>query len=152
MRHLIATLVILGAGICTAAGAHAQVNASTTPTEKTLIALEHRMNDALAKGDKATFQTLVAPDAVTADKTGFIPVSKFVEALGQIKITKWKIDNVRVLPVDATSAVVISVWTGEGSFAGRPFDSPVLTSTVWTKKGTRWMAVFHQVTAMATTQ
>ena len=35
-------------------------------------------------------------------------------------------------------------WTGSGTFAGQPFPSTVYASTVWTKKGDKWIAVFHQ--------
>jgi hypothetical protein len=31
----------------------------------------------------------------------------------------------------------------------QPIDSPTLASTVWTKKGTKWLAAFHSEIAQA---
>jgi hypothetical protein len=117
--------------------------------EKTLIALENRLNDAIARGDKATFQLLVAPDAVSADKGGFLPTSQFLQVFDRLKVKEWKIVNPQVLWVDATSAIVTYSWTGSGTFMDQPLDPMVLASTVWTKRGTRWLAVYHQETAKA---
>ena len=117
--------------------------------EKTLIALENRLNDAIARGDKATFQLLVAPDSVSADKVGFLPTSQFLQVFDRLKVTEWKIVTPQVLWIDGTSAIVTYSWTGAGTFMDQPLDSPVLASTVWTKRGTRWLAVYHQETAKA---
>ena len=111
--------------------------------EKTLIANERKINEAVAKGDKAAFTALVAPDAVSADKTGFMPVAEFVKMMDRLKLTTWKIDNPTVQWIDANNAVVNYTWTGAGTFMKQPVDSPTVASTVWTKKGTTWHATFH---------
>ena len=117
--------------------------------EKALIANEQKINEAVAKGDKATFSSLVAADAVSVDKGGFMPIAEFLKVFDQIKIKNWKIDNPQVHWVDANNAIVNYTWTGAGTFMNQPVDSPTLASTLWTKKGARWTATFHSEIAQA---
>ena len=117
--------------------------------EKTLIANERKINEAVAKGDKAGFEALIAPGAVSVDKGGFMPVAEFIKVFDQIKITSWKIDNPQVQWIDASNAMVNYTWTGAGTLMKQPVDSPTLSSTLWTKKGTKWLATFHAEVALA---
>ena len=117
--------------------------------EKALIANEQKINESVAKGDKATFSYLIAPDAVSVDKGGFMPIAEFLKVFDQIKIKSWKIDNPQVHWIDANNAVVNYTWTGVGTFQNEPVDSPTLSSTLWTKKGTKWTATFHSEIALA---
>ena len=64
--------------------------------------------------------------------------------LDQVNITSWKISDEKVSWVDANTAIVTYKWTGAGTFQGQPFPPATYASTVWTKKGDKWLAVFHQ--------
>jgi hypothetical protein len=112
--------------------------------EKALLANENKINDAVAKGDKATFTALVAPDAWSADGNGPMKVSDFISAFDQIKVTSWKITEPKVSWIDANNAVVVYTWTGAGTFQGMKMPTKVYASTVWTKKGDKWIAAYHQ--------
>jgi hypothetical protein len=112
--------------------------------EKTLVANEHKLNEAVAKGDKATFTALVAPDAWSADGAGFMQVADFVSVFDQLKVSSWKIEDPKVRWVDANNAIVIYTWTGAGTFQGQPLPKKVYVSTVWTKKAGKWLAAYHQ--------
>ena len=124
-------------------------NPERAAAEKLLIANERKVNEAVAKGDQATFISLVSADAVAADASGFVPTKMFVTMLDQLKMTKWDILNPQVVWIDATSAVLTYTWTGEGTLAGQPLPSKTYSSTVWTKKAGKWVAVYHQETTAA---
>jgi len=115
-----------------------------TATEKALIANENKINTAVAKGDKAGFNALVAPDAWSADGNGFMKVSDFSSMMEQLKVTTWKIADEKVTWADANTAIVTYTWTGAGTFQGQPLPAKTYVSTVWTKKGDTWLAVYHQ--------
>ena len=79
-----------------------------------------------------------------------MPTKMFADVLDQLKVTKWDILNPQVVWIDATSAVRhVHAGRGEGTFAGQPLPSKTYSSTVWTKKGGKWMAVYHQETTAA---
>jgi hypothetical protein len=125
-----------------------QAPASTASTlDKAIIANEHKVMTAVAKGDKAGFSALVAPDAMGLDgMVGLMKASEFASMLDQVKVTNWKITDEKVQWVDANTAILTYKWTGTGTFQGQKFPSPVWCSSVWTKKGDKWLSVFHQET------
>ena len=114
-----------------------------------LIANEHKVADALMKKDKATVTSLISTDGWSADGNGFMKNADFFAALDQLVIKNYRISEEKVVWVDANTAIVGYKWTGAGTFAGQPFPSSVYASTVWTKKGDKWVAVFHQETEVA---
>jgi hypothetical protein len=117
--------------------------------EKTLLANENRISDAIAKGDVKTAQSMIAADGWAVDPGGFMAVPEFLKMVGsgQVKIATWKISDSKFIWVNPTTAVLGYVWTGKGTVAAQPVPEKVYASTVWTKRGTSWVAVFHQETA-----
>jgi hypothetical protein len=127
-----------------AQGAPAAATAPHSALEKALIANENKVADALMKKDKAAFASLVAADGWSIDGNGFMKTSELTAALDQFVIKSYKISDEKVSWVDPNTAIVAYKWTGSGTFAGQPFPPVTYASTVWTKKGDKWVAVFHQ--------
>jgi hypothetical protein len=112
---------------------------------KTLIANENKVNEAVAKGDTGTFTTLLAPESVAVDgMSGFTKATDFSKNFNQLKITTWHIMNPQVIWIDDKSAVVTYTWMGAGTYMGKPVPDTAYCSTVWTERGGKWVAVFHQ--------
>ena len=123
--------------------------ADAAAVEKVLIENEQKINEAVAKGDLAAFKAGVADDAWMIDEaSGVAPVSEFEQMLkpGVAKYTDVKLDAFKVLWVDANTAVLAYTWTGGGTFMDQPVKSPAFAHTVYTKRGDKWVAVFHQET------
>jgi hypothetical protein len=115
--------------------------------DKAIIANERKLMEFVAKKDKAGFTAMVTPDAIGLDAMmGVMKTSDFAAMLDQVSITTWKISDEKVHVIDANNAVIAYKWTGTGTFQGQNFPSPVWASTVWTKKGDKWLAAFHQET------
>src|SRR5689334_1066532 len=122
-----------------------QATMSTANTlDKALIANERKLNDSVAKADKATFQSLVSPNAWSADSGGFMKVSDFIAMFDQVKVSNWSMSGEKVNWLDGNNAIVTYTWTGSGTFQGQPMPGTVYASTVWTKKGDKWVATYHQ--------
>lgn len=139
---------VLAAFVAVAVGT-GWLHAQTADLEKTLLANERAVNEAVAKGDAAAFSRHVAADAWSLDgMSGRMPVSEFVKQFPQMvkdmKMTSWDITEPKLLPIDANTAVLTYKWTGSGTYQGQPIPSPVWASTVWAKRNGKWMAVFHQ--------
>jgi hypothetical protein len=114
-------------------------------TAKALIANENKVNEAVAKGDAATFTSLLAPEAVSGDgSSGFTKAADLTKTLNQLKISTWHIMNPQVVWIDDKSAVVAYIWMGAGTYMGKPIADTTYASTVWTERNGKWLAVFHQ--------
>jgi hypothetical protein len=138
-RFLAAAVLTVG---CTAA-ALAQAG-SKAAIEKTLIANETKVSEAVAKHDVKTFTDLVASDGVSADQTGFMKVADFVKSLDQVKITSQHMMDTQVVWANDKTAIVRYTWMGSGTYMGQPLPATTYASTVWTERNGKWVAVFHQ--------
>lgn len=141
-RSPVVLLTVLALWTTAAGNAFAQTM-EKAEAEKALIDQERQINESIAKRDKDAFRSFVAADAVWARGGGFVPVSLFVDALDQFQVTNWDIGKPRVIWVDPTTAVLMYVWTGAGKFGNRELAPHIIASTVWTKRGDRWIAVHH---------
>jgi hypothetical protein len=113
----------------------------TSALDRAIIANERKLMDYVAKKDKAGFTAMVTPDAVGLDAMmGAMKTSDFAAKLDQVSVTAWQISDEKVRWVDTNTAVISYKWTGTGTFQGQKFASPVWASTVWTKKGDKWLA------------
>jgi len=127
------------------------VTLNRTAIEKMLMDNEQKINDAVMKGDLATFKSIVAAEAWQADASGFMSAAEFEKMWkpGMAKLTDVKLTGFKVLWLDDTSAVLTYTWSGKGTFMDQPVTSPTFSSTVYAKRGDKWMAVYHQETAKA---
>jgi hypothetical protein len=116
--------------------------------EKMLIANERSLHDAVAKGDKAAFRSLVLPAGQWTTKQGFVPMQVLAGGLDGFRVTKWEIVNPRVTSLGDDSALVTYVWTGSGTFGDQPLAPTTLAATVWARRDGKWLAVHHQQTEL----
>lgn len=138
-----------GAGAVQPAGQAARgAGGTNAAAEKTIIANERAINAAVTKGDVATFRSLVTEDSWAIDPmSGRMATAEFIKTLPQMqkemKVTSWDITESQVYWVEPTVAVHSYKWTGQGTYQGQPVPSPVWASTVWARRGGKWLAVFH---------
>jgi hypothetical protein len=142
-----AALIVVALG--PAARLFAQAPADHAAIEKTLVANEQKVIEAFAKKDVATLKTVIADDAVGVDMGGVNPVVEMYKQMPtmDMKVTEQHMSDFKYLWVNATTVVLSYTWTGKGTMMGQPLPSPTYASTVYTKRGANWMAVFHQETA-----
>jgi len=158
MKKVVWTLAAFAAALITSTAAYAQdvneptrqempARLSSGTLDKALIANEKKMNDAFVKGDKAAFAALVAPTSFSADGNGFMKGSDMLAMFEHVKITSSSISDEKVTWVDPNTAIVSYKWTGAGTVMGQPVPPVTYASTLWTKRGDKWLAVFHQESA-----
>lgn len=147
-RKIPTVLAALAIAVC----ATAFVRAQDAQLEKTLMANERVINEAVLKGDVAGFKQHVSADGWAVDSmSGRMSIAEFLKGLPamakDLKIKSWDISDPKTLQVDANTVVLTYKWTGTGTYQGQPVPSPTWASTVWTKRSGKWTAVFHQESA-----
>jgi len=138
------TAFAAGLVLCGSAALISAQAGSKAATEKMLIANENKINEAVAKHDVKAFNDLVAADAVSVDGNGVMKVSDFVKTMDQLKIVSWHAMDQKVTWVDDKTAVVGYTWMGSGTYMNQPVPETDYSSTVWTERNGKWVAVFHQ--------
>ena len=116
--------------------------------EQTLLANERALQAAVAKTDKSAFVSLVLAEGTWTTRQGFVPMNLLADGLLGFAVTKWEIINPHVTRLTEDSAVVISTWSGTGTFHGQPLPAMTLASTAWTRRDGKWRAAHHQETEL----
>lgn len=117
--------------------------------EKTIVANEHALYDAVAKADKASFESLVVPDGAWTTSAGFVPMGMLGDTLGAFHLTKWRLENLgRVVWLDDNSAMVLYASMIDGRFGDYTLPPTSLASTVWIRRDGKWRAIHHQETEL----
>ena len=127
----------------------AQAPANRAAIEKTLMEQEMKVSAAFNKNDAAGMKMYIADDASMSDSMGYKTTTEFFKAMPtmQIKVTEEKLADFKYTWADANTVIAAYTWTGKGSVMGQPVDSPAYCSTVWSKRGDKWLAIYHQETA-----
>ena len=143
-RLLIAAVVIPSLWATVRVASSFAQTADTALADKLLIDHERKIFEAVTKGDKASFVALVADDGVWASGDGFVPMKLVGDAFDQMNVTRSDLVNPQVLWINPTTAVVAYAWTGSRTFMGQQLAPRMITSTVWTKRSDKWVAIYHQ--------
>jgi hypothetical protein len=145
---LCAAAVAHGAGMADQKG---MMGGMSGDMKTVLQGYEMKVCQAFKDKDSAAFLSYVDPNGWSADAMGFTPVSQVPSMMKDYEVTSFSIDDFKVQMIDADAYVATYVWKGTGSYKGEAFPAvPVYCSTVWSKKGDDWKAVYHQETfAMA---
>ena len=117
--------------------------------EGILIANERALLTAVATADKTSFAGLVLPDGQWTTTQGFVPMKLLADGLSAFQLSKWDTLNPQVRWLTEDSAIVLYAWAVAGTFGNQQLPPTLLSSTVWTKRDGKWLAVHHQDTELA---
>jgi hypothetical protein len=144
-RIIVATVVacsMLHAGLVTAQSATDRTAAQTQ-----IVANEEAIIDAILKNEPKTFHTYVLPDSFAVGGEGVNKAADFDQMMNAMmadcKFTKGGLAESMFYWVTDSTVVHIYKATTEGTCQGQPIPA-TWSSTVWTNKGGKWLAAFHQ--------
>jgi len=114
--------------------------------ERLLIANENRINEAIKKRDLGGFNNLVADDAVTVGSKGVVTAGELTKFLfdARFVLVAFSIEQPQVRMLDGDVALLTYKFTVVTSFDGKKTTGTTYASTIWAKRKSKWVAVFHQ--------
>ena len=146
MRWIACQAVALALSLTGVHGQDKTPGTATSEMEKTILAQEQALYEAVTSNDKASFQALTAADGTWTHTSGIVPMGLLAGDLTVFHVTKFSIVNPHVKRLSDESALVLYARTGDGTFGGQPFAPTTLASTVWVKRDASWRAIHHQET------
>ena len=136
---LLASLLSLGNGVALAKGD------KSGDIPAALEANEKKVNEAFKNHDEKGFMALIDPNGWSVDPMGVSPSSAAIEMMKQVDIKSYTLTGYKTMMVDKDCYIATYTWNGDATFKGQPYPAgPWYCSTVWTKRGKEWIAVFHQ--------
>lgn len=135
--------------------ANTNSRASPTPTpagasEADLVALDRQIWEAIKTKNWDAFAAHLADDAVTVTNDGIYNKAQTLEGLKALDLSEYTVSDTKVVRLDHDAAVLTYNSTSKASYDGQPLpNANSRDTTVFVKRGDKWLAIFHQETAVA---
>lgn len=113
--------------------------------ETTITDQEKKVWDALKAKDMDAFGALLAADMVYVSSDGISDKQGTIAGVKGFNPTEVTLADWKVITIDKDAAVVTYTLTAKGTAGGQPIPAtPTRASSVWIKRDSKWVAIFHQ--------
>jgi hypothetical protein len=116
------------------------------PLQRQIVAKEREGLDALKAGNVELFGNLTADDAVLVDAQGPASKAQVLKNVAGFRLTDYAMEDVRFVPLSATSGLIIYKISEKGISHGKEFAAQAYVSSIWTERGGKWVCLFSQET------
>jgi hypothetical protein len=124
-------------------------NRGKNSVEDMLIAREKEVWEWIRKKDMQSFSSALADDQLYVTGDGVLTKAETVKSVAEGTLSDFSLDEWKVIMLDKDMALLTYKVTTKGTVNGQEILSVTRESTIWAKRGGKWVAVFHQDT-MAT--
>ncbi len=113
-----------------------------------LITLEKQAWEAWKNRDGSFYQRLLSEDVVGVGSQGIFNKSQTVKAISTstCEVKSYSLDNFKLVMLDKNTAIFTYRGTQDAACDGKAEPPVVWASTVFVKRGGKWLAAFHQET------
>jgi hypothetical protein len=112
-----------------------------------VVAHERGGLESLRTEDRAPFNSSLAEEAVFLDSHGPATRAEVVEHTAAFRIHDFTMSDIRFVPLDKNSGLIVYALTESGESHGHEFSAKVYVSAIWAKRGGKWLCLFSQETA-----
>jgi hypothetical protein len=123
-------------------------NANEESLESQIVAKEREGLEDLKNGQVEAFGALTADEAVLVDAHGPASKAQVLQNVAGFKLSEYSMEDMRFVPISATTGLISYKITERGSSHGREFTAQAYVSSVWTKRGNNWVCLFSQETGV----
>jgi len=122
--------------------------ADKTALKETLMGLEKQSWEAWKKRDGKFFEGFLAEDHVEVGMSGTATKAQIVGFVGSpiCLVKSYKVDKFELTVFDANTALLTYYAEQDTTCNGAPVPSPVWTSSLYVKRGGRWLNALYQQT------
>jgi uncharacterized protein (TIGR02246 family) len=119
--------------------------------EAQIVALEKSAFEAWKNKDRKFFEEHMSEDGQYLDLNGVGGKAQYVKAIidNDCKVTKYSLDNTKVTMLSNDVALLNYRYTHDVVCGGNPEASPLWATTMYVKRGGKWLIAFHQEIAAA---
>ncbi len=145
-------IMIMAIAIAASSAAFGQMKskASNNSVDAQLIALEKQSWEEWKNKNGTFFQTLLTDEAVNVGVGGLSNKSQIVKSTtSDCEIKSFSVDNFKVVMLDKDAALLTYTAMQDGVCGGRTIPAKVFASSVYVKRGGKWLNAFYQETPPA---
>jgi ketosteroid isomerase-like protein len=153
MKNLLLSIVLVfafGVAYAQTAEKSAKSAKSTGSDQQALIDKEKSMWEAWKNKDMKPFHADVADDSVNLDSSSGTWIGKEEMIKGMTdhpcEVKSYSLSDEKVTPIDKDAAILTYVANQDATCNGQKVPDKVYASSVWAKRGGKWVGVSHQET------
>ena len=119
--------------------------------EAQIVALEKSAFEAWKKKDKKFFEEHMSENGQYLDLNGVGGKAQYVKAIidNDCTVSRYSLDNTKVTLLSKDVALLTYRYAHDVVCGGNPEASPLWATTVYVKRGGKWLIAFHQEIAAA---
>ena len=147
MQRSIIALLLVAVVVTFASGQTRRDNSN----EAEIVALEKRAFEAWKNKDKKFFEENMSEDGQFLDLNGVGAKAQYVKAIidNNCTVGTYALDNTKVTMLSKEVALLTYRYSHDAVCGGNPEASPIWASTMYVKRGGKWLIAFHQEIAAA---
>lgn len=112
-----------------------------------LIALEKRAWEEWKNKNGSFYKTLLIDEAVNVTAEGVADKSQIIKNVSSgCEVKSFSLDNIKVIMLDKDAAILTYTAMQDGVCGGKTIPAKVLASSVYVKRGGKWLNAFYQET------
>ncbi len=143
-------IMIMAIAIAASSVAFGQMKSKDNSVEAQLIALEKQSWEEWKNKNGNFFQTLLTDEAVNVGVGGLSNKSQIVKSTSSdCEVKSFSVDNFKVVMLDKNVALLTYTAMQDGVCGGRAIPAKVISSSVYVKRGGKWLNAFYQETPPA---
>ena len=150
MRKLL--VVAVGLLACGTLGFAQAAKGKNSDAEQKVASSEKQLWEAWKNKNFEPFKQTLTDDAVMVDMTGIVQgKDKTLDGLTKTpcEVKSYSLGDIAVSWIDKETALLTYKADSDATCGGQKVPSPVYASSVWVKKGGKWLNAFHQETPVA---
>ena len=142
MKRSIITLALAALAFTFAAGQTKR----NSPVEAEIVALEKMAFEAWKNKDKKFFEEHMSADGQYLDLNGVGSKAQYVQLIlgSGCTVSRYSLDNTKVTMLSKDAALLTYRYAHDAVCGGTPEASPLWASTIYVRRGGKWLIAFHQ--------
>ncbi|TMB21419.1 MAG: nuclear transport factor 2 family protein [Deltaproteobacteria bacterium] len=114
--------------------------------KEALVANEKGAFEAFKQKNASTFNDYLADDFLGVDAGGVTRKAAQSEAMADTQLKDYALDDIKLVKATKNVGILTYKLTQHGTYKGDPIPATVHATSVWVKRGDKWLAVLHQET------
>jgi hypothetical protein len=139
-------LIVIAIAASSAIFGQAKSKDNGNSVEAQITALEKAAWEAWKNKNSSWFQTNLAEDALLVNSDGVNNKSQIVKGISDCEIKSYSLNDFKFISLDKNSALVTFTAMQDGACRGVTLPSTVRASSVYVKRGGKWLSVFYTET------
>ncbi len=156
MKRTFVALLLLVAAVTLVIGQTKNKRSASTndSVKETLIALEKQAWEAWKNRDGKFFQSFLTEDGIGVSGSGVDNKATVVKDISgsNCEVRSYSLDNFEVVMLDPKTAILTFKANQDATCRGQAVPTMVWASSVYVKRGAKWLNAFHQETPATPSQ